>query len=169
MPNIQINNLPLYTGNTNGSYLIMNNSGETTTYKTTLENLLLNTTTPQFDEIVNFWNTYVNQPYQVNGNGIIYWILASGAVGNNPKYSNTLNVTYTAKLMNNSTIDSGTGVSFPLSSVVKSWQIILQLIKGGGRILFASPSQYNYGVDGNPPIIPANSPIYFDVTLNSVS
>ena len=37
MPNIQINNLPLYTGDTTGSYLIINNSGETTTYKTTKE------------------------------------------------------------------------------------------------------------------------------------
>ena len=37
MPNIQINNLPLYTGDTTGTYIIINNSGETTTYKTTKE------------------------------------------------------------------------------------------------------------------------------------
>ena len=35
MPNIQINNLPLYTGDTTGTYIIINDSGETTTYKTT--------------------------------------------------------------------------------------------------------------------------------------
>lgn len=37
MADILISNLPLYTGNTTGSYLVMNNSGETTTYKVTKE------------------------------------------------------------------------------------------------------------------------------------
>jgi hypothetical protein len=37
MPNIQINNLTLYTGDTTGTYIILNNSVETTTYKTTKE------------------------------------------------------------------------------------------------------------------------------------
>jgi len=40
MANTQINQLPLYTGNTNGVYLVMNNSGETTTYKVTKETLI---------------------------------------------------------------------------------------------------------------------------------
>jgi collagen type VII alpha len=35
-----ISELPLYTGNTTGVYLIMNNSGETTTYKVTKETLI---------------------------------------------------------------------------------------------------------------------------------
>jgi hypothetical protein len=39
MANTKINQLPLYTGNTSGSYLVMNNSGETTTYKVTKEKL----------------------------------------------------------------------------------------------------------------------------------
>lgn len=33
MSNLKISQLPLYTGNTSGSFLVMNNSGETTTYK----------------------------------------------------------------------------------------------------------------------------------------
>ena len=33
MANTKINQLPLYTGDTTGTYLVMNNSGETTTYK----------------------------------------------------------------------------------------------------------------------------------------
>jgi len=40
MANTQINQLPLYTGDTTGAYLVMNNSGETTTYKVTKENLV---------------------------------------------------------------------------------------------------------------------------------
>jgi hypothetical protein len=33
MANVKISQLPLYTGNTDGTYMIINNSGETTTYK----------------------------------------------------------------------------------------------------------------------------------------
>jgi len=42
MANTQINQLPLYTGNTSGTYLVLNNSGETTTYKVTKEHLVGN-------------------------------------------------------------------------------------------------------------------------------
>ena len=40
MSQIKISALPLYTGNTTGVYLVMNNSGETTTYKVTKETLI---------------------------------------------------------------------------------------------------------------------------------
>ena len=40
MSNILISNLPTYTGDTTGSFLVINDSGNTTTYKTTRENLI---------------------------------------------------------------------------------------------------------------------------------
>ena len=40
MSNIKISQLPEYTGNTSGSWLVMNDSGETTTYKVERENML---------------------------------------------------------------------------------------------------------------------------------
>ena len=40
MSNILISNLPTYTGDTTGSFIVMNDSGNTTTYKTTRENLI---------------------------------------------------------------------------------------------------------------------------------
>ena len=40
MANVKINQLPLYTGDTTGAYLVMNNSGQTTTYKVTKETLI---------------------------------------------------------------------------------------------------------------------------------
>lgn len=39
MANILVGNLPTYTGNTTGAYVVMNNSGNTTTYKTLASNL----------------------------------------------------------------------------------------------------------------------------------
>ena len=40
MANTKISELPLYTGNTTGAYLVMNNSGQTTTYKVTRESII---------------------------------------------------------------------------------------------------------------------------------
>jgi hypothetical protein len=39
MANVQIANLPTYTGNTNGAFLVMNNSGNTESFKVTKEAL----------------------------------------------------------------------------------------------------------------------------------
>ena len=39
MANILVGNLPTYTGNTTGAYVVMNDSGNTTTYKTLVSNL----------------------------------------------------------------------------------------------------------------------------------
>jgi hypothetical protein len=40
MANTKISELPLFTGNTAGAYLVMNNSGQTTTFKVTRENII---------------------------------------------------------------------------------------------------------------------------------
>jgi hypothetical protein len=45
MANTKINQLPLYTGNTSGTYFVINNSGETTTHKVTKEHLFNNVNT----------------------------------------------------------------------------------------------------------------------------
>ena len=37
MANVLIANLPTYTGNTNGAFLVMNNSGNTESFKVTKE------------------------------------------------------------------------------------------------------------------------------------
>jgi FKBP-type peptidyl-prolyl cis-trans isomerase FkpA len=241
MPNTQINNLPLYTGDTTGTYIIINNSGETTTYKTTKEiflsevktsNLGLNsletkeasssgdtaqiawdsdyiyvcvapntwkraelldmvtptptptsatptptptpTVTPSCavatpESQLNVMEMYCISngiSYTLSPNIILYQIISAGT-GATPNSLSTINVTYVGKLMNNTTFDSGTA-SFLLSSLIQSWQLMLPLIKEGGRIKFVTPSYYAYGcqVIGS---IPSNSPLYFDVTLNSVS
>ena len=39
MANVLISNLPTYTGNTNGAFLVMNNSGNTESFKVTKETL----------------------------------------------------------------------------------------------------------------------------------
>ena len=57
MGNTKINQLPLYTGNTSGAFFIMNNSGETSTYKVTRETLFDSYTDSIFIQTGSFWNT----------------------------------------------------------------------------------------------------------------
>jgi hypothetical protein len=40
MSNVKISQLPLYTGNTSGAYLVMDDASQTSTYKVTRENLI---------------------------------------------------------------------------------------------------------------------------------
>jgi FKBP-type peptidyl-prolyl cis-trans isomerase FkpA len=106
--------------------------------------------------------------YTVSPNIILYQIISPG-IGAKPNSMNTVSVTYTGKLMNNVTFDSSVNpVSFILNGVIQAWQLMLPLIGVGGRIKFVTPSIYAYGCLGAS-TIPPNSPLYFDVTLNSVS
>jgi len=59
MANVKISQLPEFTGNTSGSWLVMNDSGQTTTYKVKRENMI-----PVggglFSQTGSFWNTTNN-------------------------------------------------------------------------------------------------------------
>jgi len=55
MADILISNLPLFTGQTNGSYLVMNDSGETTTYKVTRETFM-DTGVASYSWTINYAN-----------------------------------------------------------------------------------------------------------------
>jgi FKBP-type peptidyl-prolyl cis-trans isomerase len=87
--------------------------------------------------------------------------------GATPNSLSTINVTYTGKLMNNTQFDAATNLALPLSGLIQSWQLMLPLIGAGGRIKFVTPSYYAYGCQAIGSI-PSNSPLFWDVTLNSV-
>jgi len=55
MADILISNLPLFTGQTTGSYLVMNDSGETTTYKVTRETFM-DTGVASYSWTINYAN-----------------------------------------------------------------------------------------------------------------
>jgi hypothetical protein len=226
MPNIQINNLPLYTGDTTGTYIILNNSGETTTYKTTKEifldeiktsNLGLNNldtknynSTGTIGEVswdsnylyvcvdddtwnrvqlgsydpspcinlpssqetgimADFWQNNVTGNFTLNSDNIFYSIVTSGS-STHPTTASTISVTYTGRTVYNNTVfdSSSSPVTFGLSGLVMSWQIMLPYIGVGGRIRFVSPSSLNYGCSGAGSI-KSYSALYYDVTLISVT
>jgi FKBP-type peptidyl-prolyl cis-trans isomerase FkpA len=105
--------------------------------------------------------------YTISPNIILYQIINAGT-GATPNSLSTINVNYSGRLMNNFPFDSGVGVTFNLYQLIQAFQLMLPLIGAGGRIKFVTPSTYAYGCLGGG-TIPPNSPLYFDVTLNSVT
>ena len=104
--------------------------------------------------------TYVSDP-----SGVLYQIITAGN-SNKPRLTSTITVTYTGKLMNDKTFDSGT-ITYPLNNLIPGWQIALPLIGEGGQIKILIPSSLGYGSRGSGSI-PGNSPLYFDVSLLKV-
>jgi len=104
--------------------------------------------------------TYVSDP-----SGVLYQIITVGN-SNKPKLTSTITVTYTGKLMNDKTFDSGT-ITYPLNNLIPGWQIALPFIGEGGQIKILIPSSLGYGSSGSGEI-PGNSPLYFDVSLSKV-
>ncbi len=104
--------------------------------------------------------TYVSDP-----SGVLYQIITAGN-NNKPKLTSTITVTYTGKLMNDKTFDSGT-ITYPLNNLIPGWQIALPFIGEGGQIKILIPSSLGYGSSGSGEI-PGNSPLYFDVSLSKV-
>ena len=104
--------------------------------------------------------TYVSDP-----SGVLYQIITAGN-SNKPRLTSTITVTYTGKLMNDKTFDSGT-ITYPLNNLIPGWQVALPLIGEGGQIKILIPSTLGYGSRGSGEI-PGNAPLYFDVSLSKV-
>ena len=100
--------------------------------------------------------------------GIYYRIITTNP-GPHPTVSDTVQVSYTGKLLNGTIFDTQVASVFPLSSVVQGWQIILPLIGANGsspyaRVRFIIPSGLAYG-NTSGGTIPANSVLDFQLDL----
>ncbi len=78
-----------------------------------------------------------------------------------------VSVTYTGKLISNDEVfDSATEpVRFPLSNLIRGWQIGLPLIREGGEIELFIPSVYGYGQQGFADVIPPNANLRFRINV----
>jgi len=104
-----------------------------------------------------------NINYTTDSSGILFQIVTPGA-SNHPNLCETISMTYTGTLLNGTQFDAGT-ISYPLSQLITGWQIAVPKIGKGGHIKVLIPSSLAYGSQAIPGI-PANSPLYFDITLN---
>ncbi len=106
--------------------------------------------------------TYVTDP-----SGLMYQIINPGT-GTKPRATSTVSASYTGTFMDGRVFDSSsTPISFPLTGVIKAWQIAVPMIAPGGEIKIITPSSLAYGASGYSSI-PGNTPLYFDIKLASI-
>lgn len=107
-----------------------------------------------------------NITYTEHSSGMLYQIMDPGQGILVPAASSTVTVQYVGKYMNGVTFDSSsTPFTSSLSQLIDGWKIGLPLIKKGGKIKLVIPSSLAYSCTGYPPLIPANAPLYFDISL----
>ncbi|MEI6895133.1 MAG: FKBP-type peptidyl-prolyl cis-trans isomerase [Colwellia sp.] len=105
---------------------------------------------------------------QVTESGIQYLVLTA-AEGDKPVATDTVKVHYKGTFLNGETFDSSyernEPAEFPLNRVIQGWTEGLQLMSVGSKYLFTIPSDLAYGPNGNPPRIPGNSVLQFEIEL----
>lgn len=99
----------------------------------------------------------------------IQYVVMTEAEGDKPASTDTVKVHYKGTFLNGETFDSsydrGEPAVFPLNRVIKGWTEGLQLMTVGSKYKFTIPSDLAYGPNGNPPRIPGNSVLEFEVEL----
>jgi FKBP-type peptidyl-prolyl cis-trans isomerase FkpA len=101
--------------------------------------------------------------YTIHPSGILYQIITPGDTAK-PNLCTSLTMTYTGKLMTGIQFDKGT-ITYALKDLIVGWQIAVPLIGKGGKIKMVIPSSLGYGPNANGSI-PANSPLYFEMSLD---
>ena len=105
---------------------------------------------------------------QVTESGIQYTVITE-AEGEKPTATDTVKVHYKGTFLNGDTFDSsydrGEPAVFPLNRVIRGWTEGVQLMSVGSKFKFTIPSDLAYGPNGNPPRIPGNSVLQFEIEL----
>jgi FKBP-type peptidyl-prolyl cis-trans isomerase FkpA len=95
-------------------------------------------------------------------------------IGNGPNPSATDRVTvhyhgtFPDGKVFDSSVERGQPASFPLNQVIDCWTEGVQMIKVGGKAQLICPPQTAYGANGQPPIIPPNATLQFEVELLAI-
>lgn len=105
---------------------------------------------------------------EVTASGIQYEVITA-ADGEKPLASDTVTVHYTGTLVSgekfDSSVDRGQPAVFPLNRVIRGWTEAVQLMSVGSKYKFTIPSDLAYGPNGNPPTIPGNAVLQFEIEL----
>lgn len=94
--------------------------------------------------------------------------------GESPKAGQNVTVHYTGTLVDGtkfeSSRDRGEPYSFRIgtAAVIKGWDEGIMTMKAGGKRRLVIPPKLGYGTTGNPPKIPPNATLIFEIELLSV-
>lgn len=120
---------------------------------------------------VSFFSENAKKPgVKTTASGLQYKIEKEGT-GKQATASSVVTVHYKGQLLDGKVFDSsyerGEPIEFPLNQVIPGWTEGLQLLKEGGKMTLYIPAKLGYGEQGNQ-VIPANSPLIFDIELIKV-
>lgn len=100
--------------------------------------------------------------------GIRWKYLAYTAAQDKPSVADTVTVHYEGRLIDGTVFDSsyqrGEPATFPLSRLIKGWQIAIPQIGVGEAIEVAIPAEFAYGPSGSGPI-PGGATLVFKIEL----
>lgn len=103
-------------------------------------------------------------------NGIQYKVNKAGnANGKKPAANSTVNVDYRGRLINDIQFDANNGATINLAQVIPGWQEIIPMMTEGDSWTVFIPAELGYGEVGGGEVIPPNSVLVFDITLNSIN
>lgn len=109
---------------------------------------------------------------KVLDNGLQYEVITEGT-GASPKATDKVTTHYRGTLIDGTEFDSsykrGQPATFPVNGVIQAWQIILPMMKEGGKVKIYSPSNLAYGPSGQGPTIGPNEVLIFDIELIKVN
>ncbi len=100
----------------------------------------------------------------------LYYIINEPGTGTQPTASSKVTVAYKGYFTNGNIFDqsNASGLTFPLSQVIKGWTEGIAYFKEGGSGVLLIPSHLGYG-STSIPRIPAGSVLLFDVKLIKVN
>lgn len=105
--------------------------------------------------------------------GNIRWRRIKGdGTGAHPTAADTVTLHYAGTLVDGTEFDSsfkrGEPATFPLSRLVKGWQVAVPMAGVGDTIEIAVPADYAYGPEGRGPI-PGNATLMFTIQLIAIA
>jgi len=153
MANVQIANLPTYTGNTNGVFLVMNNSGNTESFKVTKETLLSGYSQNAISPVTGSWTLSAGTntvSFTVTaGESYVMWVN-----GNIPNGIVNWNATVTLSNSNVPVIGVQYGWYYLAGNALVLTSIPSQIVGTAGSISTSSPAVSNtntftFGITNN--------------------
>jgi len=153
MANVQIANLPTYTGNTNGAFLVMNNSGNTESFKVTKEVLFSGYSQNAISPVTGSWTLSAGTntvSFTVpQGESYVMWVN-----GNIPNGIVNWNATVTLSNNNVPAIGVQYGWYYLAGNALVLTSIPSQIVGTAGSIITSSPAVSNtntftFGITNN--------------------